>query len=76
MNEVEILKAIDHPHVVKIYEFFEDQNHIFIVMEFMDGGELFDKIKDSEYFSENQSRKYMKDLLEAVNYLHKQNIVH
>jgi len=46
LNEVEILKSIDHPHIVKIYEYFEDENHIFIVMEFLDGGELFDKIKE------------------------------
>ena len=44
MNEVEILKHIDHPHVVKIYEYFETEFHIFIVMELLEGGELFDKI--------------------------------
>lgn len=52
LNEVEILKSIDHPHIVKIYEYFEDENHIFIVMEFLDGGELFDKIKEQEFFTE------------------------
>lgn len=76
MNEVEILKNLDHPHVVKIYEYFEDLQHIFIIMEFLEGGELFEKIKESEYFSEDKSRALMKDMLEAVNYLHKQNIVH
>lgn len=76
MNEVEILKSVDHPHIVKIYEYFEDESHIFIVMEFLDGGELFDKIKEKEFFSENQSRRLMESLLKAVNYLHKQNIVH
>ena len=76
MNEVEILKEVDHPHVVKIYEYFEDLQHIFIIMEFLEGGELFDKIKQSQYFSEDKSRNLMKDMLEAVNYLHKQNIVH
>lgn len=76
MNEVEILKSIDHPHIVWIYEYFEDEKHIFIVMEFLDGGELFDRIKEKDFFSENQSWKLMESLLKAVNYLHKQNIVH
>lgn len=59
MNEVEILRSMDHPHIVKIYEFFEDDSHIFIVMEFLEGGELFDKIKETEYFSENNARLFM-----------------
>lgn len=42
MNEVEIMKQIDHPHIVKIYEYFETEHHIFIVMELLEGGELFE----------------------------------
>lgn len=76
MNEVEILRSIDHPHVVKVFEYFEDAQRIFIVMEFLEGGELFDKIRESEYFSENNAKKIIKNLLETINYLHTQNIVH
>lgn len=36
---------LDHPNIVKIFEFFEDRRFIYIVMEFLDGGELFEKIK-------------------------------
>lgn len=45
MKEVEVLTSIDHPNIVKIYEFFEDDAHIYIVMEYLEGGELFNKIK-------------------------------
>lgn len=76
MNEVEILKSIDHPHVVKVFEFFEDEQRIYIVMEFLDGGELFDKIQENDYFTESNAKQIMKDLLETINYLHNQNIVH
>ena len=44
MLEVEILKNLDHPNIVKIFEYFENNKHIFIVMEFLGGGELFQKI--------------------------------
>ena len=42
MNEIEIMKTIDHPNLVKIYEYFEDRDRIYIVMEILEGGELFD----------------------------------
>lgn len=70
MNEIKIMKQIDHPHLVKIYEYFEDPEWIYIVMEILEGGELFDKIKESKHFTENRSRKVIKEILEAVNYLH------
>lgn len=76
MNEVEIMKHMDHPHIVKVYEFFENENHIFIVMELLENGELFDKIKQAQHFSESQAKKSIREILEAVNYLHKKKIVH
>lgn len=44
MKEVEILTDLDHPNIVKIFEYFENSNYIFIVMEYLSGGELFEKI--------------------------------
>lgn len=76
MKEVEIMKEIDHPHIVKIYEYFETDYHIFIVMELLENGDLFERIQKEDYFSEMAAKKIIKTLLEAVNYLHKKNIVH
>lgn len=45
MNEVEIMKYLDHPHIVKIYEYFQTDQHIFIIMELLEGGELFERIQ-------------------------------
>lgn len=53
MNEVEIMKEIDHPHIVKIYEYFETNYHIFIVMELLEGGELFERIQKQKNFDES-----------------------
>ena len=53
------MKHMDHPHIVKVYEFFENDNHIFIVMELLENGELFDKIKQAQHFNESQAKKFI-----------------
>lgn len=76
LNEIEILKKLDHPNIVKIYEYFEDTKFIYIVMELVTGGELFDKIQSVHRFSENKAAEYFHQILSGVNYLHKHKIVH
>ena len=44
LNEIDILKQIDHPNIVKLFDVFEDERHFCLVMELMNGGELFDLI--------------------------------
>jgi calcium/calmodulin-dependent protein kinase I len=51
-TEIEILKQVDHPNIVKLIDVFEDERHLCLVMELMQGGELFDQILDKEQFSE------------------------
>lgn len=52
LNEIDILKCLDHPNILKLYEFFQDQKRYFLVTELCNGGELFDKIAEEQYFSE------------------------
>ena len=75
-REVEILQRLDSPNIVKIYEFFEDSRFIYIVMDVIEGGELFDRIQEVQRFSEKKAADYFKQILTGVNYLHKSNIVH
>lgn len=75
-NEITIMKTLDHPNIVRIYEYFQDQKYIFIVMEFLQGKELFDKIVEAHHFNEAMAAKIMHQLLSAVNYLHRHSIVH
>jgi serine/threonine protein kinase len=42
--EVEILQGMDHPHIIRLYQFFDEQKHYYLVTELMEGGELFDRI--------------------------------
>ena len=54
------MRNLDHPHIIKLFETFEDSNKIYLVMELCEGGELFDKILDSGHLDENQARKVFK----------------
>lgn len=75
-KEINILKQLDHPNIVKVYEYFHDEKFIFIVMELVQGGELFDRIVDVHHFSERKAAEIFHQILSAVNYLHTHNIVH
>jgi calcium-dependent protein kinase len=74
--EVEILKKLVHPNIMQIFEFYEDKKNFFIITEFCEGGELFDKIVEKGSFSEAEAADIMKQLLSAVNYIHCNQIVH
>mgnify|MGYP006114861495 FL=1 len=75
-TEIDILKQVDHPNVVKLIDVFEDERHWCLVMELMQGGELFDQILEKEFFSEDEARQACKAIIEAIDYCHKQGIVH
>jgi len=74
--EVEILKKLIHPNIMQIFEFYEDKKNFYIITEFCDGGELFDKIVEKGQLSEADAANIMKQLLSAVSYIHSNQIVH
>mmetsp|Transcript_19958 Transcript_19958/g.19999 ORF Transcript_19958/g.19999 Transcript_19958/m.19999 type:complete len:183 (-) Transcript_19958:838-1386(-) len=76
ISEIEILRKADHPNIVKLYEFFEDEEHYHLVTEHVKGGELFDYIIKSKMLSEKIAAHFMIQLLSAVLYCHTNNIVH
>ena len=66
----------DHPNIVKMYEFFEDEKRYYLVTEICKGGELFDEVLQRGKFSERDAAVLLKQVLSCVNYCHKNNIVH
>lgn len=50
MNEINVLSELDHPNIIWIFEYYESENSLYIVTEYLDGGELFDKISEKEMF--------------------------
>mmetsp|Transcript_46180 Transcript_46180/g.53468 ORF Transcript_46180/g.53468 Transcript_46180/m.53468 type:complete len:511 (+) Transcript_46180:33-1565(+) len=75
-KEIETLKRLDHPNVMKIYEYYVDDNHIFIIGEIYNGGELLEKIVESKQFTEKKAADIMRQILLGVNYCHQNKIVH
>jgi len=75
-REVSIMKKVNHPNILKLHEIYEDETRVFIVMELVDGSELFDRIVDKGFYSEKYSRNIIKQILSAVAYLHSQGIAH
>lgn len=70
------MQKLDHPNVLKLYEYFEDEKYVYLVTELCKGGELFDKIIEEEYFSEKMSATIFKQILQSLNYCHNQGIAH
>lgn len=75
-DELYILQQLNHPHIVKFKDWFESKDKFYIVTQLATGGELFDRILEKGKFCEADAAKIIKQLLEAVEYLHQKNIVH
>jgi serine/threonine protein kinase len=75
-SEINILKVLKHPGVIKIKDIFDSKKHILLVMELVEGGELFDRLVKKKVLSEYSASKIIKQLLEATSYLHNLGIVH
>jgi calcium-dependent protein kinase len=76
LKEVSILKCLDHPNIIRIYEVYKNKSKLSIVTEYLEGGELFDRIQKMQRFSENQAARYMLNMVSAVMHCHDCDIVH
>ncbi|KAI0637727.1 Pkinase-domain-containing protein [Trametes polyzona] len=77
LKEVQIMRGINHPSIVKLLAFFESPEHYFLVLELMEGGELFHQIVKLTYFSENLARHVIVQVAQGIRYLHEERgVVH
>ncbi|MBA0678802.1 hypothetical protein Goari_020124 [Gossypium aridum] len=74
-REISIMSRLNHPYIVKLYEVLATKTKIYVVMEFVKGGELFAKVAKGR-FTEDLSRKYFQQLISAVGYCHSRGIFH
>ena len=70
------MRLIDHDHTIKLYEVYESERYIHLVFEYLDGGELFERIKSKGNYQEKDAMCVMRNLLDALDYLHNKGIVH
>ena len=75
-RELEILKTLDHPNIVKFYEVYQDEKFFHLVMEYCSGGELLQRIVDQKHLNEKEAAQIMKKIFSATKYLHERGICH
>ncbi len=75
-NEISALKTLNHPNIVKLYDMFEDTRCFYLVMEWIRGGELFDRISTKVFYDERDAKQLCGIILSALKHCHDHNIVH
>ena len=79
-REINILMKTDHPNIIKLYEYFESANSLYLIMEECYGGELFDRImehiENKEMYTEKEAAEIIRQVMSAVEYCHNNGIVH
>ncbi|XP_009863843.1 PREDICTED: myosin light chain kinase 3-like [Apaloderma vittatum] len=76
-NEINVMNQLNHVNLIQLYDAFESKNNIVLVMEYVEGGELFDRIIDENYnLTEMDTILFMKHICEGIQYMHQMYILH
>ena len=75
-NEIRVLRSLDHPNIIKIFEFFSGKDSYTIVTEFCSGGDLFEEIVDKGPSKEDYCAFVLYQILSAINHCHANHIIH
>jgi len=75
-REIQNLKLFRHPHIIKLYQVISTPTDIFMVMEYVSGGELFDYIVKHGKLKEEDARRFFQQIISGVDYCHRHNVVH
>jgi len=75
-REIHILKLLRHPNIIQLYEIIEDNDKLFLFIEYAAGGELFDYIVKNQRLKEREACRFFQQILNGVEYLHKLQVVH
>ena len=76
INEINILKQLDHPNILKILEFHLTEDKFYIITDYLPEGELYDEIDKKSFFSEREAAYIIYQVLSAIRYCHKMRVVH
>ncbi|CAM6001388.1 unnamed protein product, partial [Sphagnum balticum] len=70
-REIQIMSSIQHPHIIHIFEVFENKDKIVLVMQFASGGELYEYVSDRKMLTDAEARRLFRQIATAVYYCHK-----
>ncbi|KAF0682891.1 Aste57867_25026 [Aphanomyces stellatus] len=76
ITEVSVLKEMHHPNIIQLFEVYSEPDQFILITEFVEGGELFDRIVDKTCYTEREARDVVKSLLQVTAYFHASHIVH
>ena len=76
LKEIEVLAQIEHPNIIRIFEYFDVEDSYFVIVELAGGYELMDVIKELDYFTEKQAKLIMEQLFSCVSFIHSKGILH
>ena len=76
MNEIWILRHLSHPNIIKLYEVYESEEYVHLVLEYVKGGELFDHIQNKGTYTEADAAQFMRQLVDAIAYCGRNGIIH
>jgi calcium-dependent protein kinase len=76
VTEISIMQHCDHPNIVKLYEILENDSHIYLIMEYCEGGDLLDRLQNHTISNEAQAVDITQQVLTGLHYLHMRNICH
>jgi len=76
LAEVELLRSLAHPNIMHVREYFEDGDSMFVITEMLHGGELLKAVMERGSYPEDDARQVFRQLLDAVQYMHRQGVVH
>lgn len=75
-REIYIMRNISHPNIVEFFDYFTDDKYIYLVLEYLSGGELYQEICEKEVYTEEEARRVISPIIDAIRYLHECGIVH
>jgi serine/threonine protein kinase len=76
MEEVHIMRQLQHPNIVKFIDMFDEQDKMYVIMEYLAGGALFDRVVSKDHYSEKDARDLVYIFLSSLKFMHERDIVH
>jgi serine/threonine protein kinase len=75
-REIICLRKLDHPRIIKLLRIYDNPDSITLVLEYLPGGDLLARLKETQVICEEEVKEFMKGLLEAINYMHSKRVIH